>query len=149
MARPSSSVSAGSSSSSPGSPFAGRIDLFHRCDITFARSRRTDLHSLREVDVREQNRGIASNYPRTLAATYFCQLVETVAEPETAIPDLYALLGRALGYLHEADPSTRAVQRYESRVAGLLGLGDDAGATEIGRVYHRLPTQRDELLAML
>jgi DNA repair protein RecO (recombination protein O) len=35
----------------PGSPFTGKLDLFYSADFSFVRSRRSDLHTLRELAV--------------------------------------------------------------------------------------------------
>src|SRR2546425_7507667 len=35
------------------SPFRGKLDLFYRADLIFGRSRRSELHTLREVSLRE------------------------------------------------------------------------------------------------
>ncbi|MEX1118404.1 MAG: recombination protein O N-terminal domain-containing protein, partial [Terrimicrobiaceae bacterium] len=34
-----------------GSPFAGKVDLFHRAEITFTLSKASSLHSLREISL--------------------------------------------------------------------------------------------------
>ena len=37
----------------PKSPFAGKLDLFYAADFSFSRSRRSELHVLREASLRE------------------------------------------------------------------------------------------------
>src|SRR6185503_10810022 len=37
----------------PKSPFRGKLDLFYLADFSFTRSRRSELHTLREVSLRE------------------------------------------------------------------------------------------------
>src|ERR1051325_7689890 len=37
----------------PKSPFLGKLDLFYVAEFSFARSRRSELHTLREVSLRE------------------------------------------------------------------------------------------------
>src|SRR5918996_3333774 len=37
----------------PKSPFRGKLDLFYEADFSFARSRKSELHTLREVVLRE------------------------------------------------------------------------------------------------
>ena len=44
----------------PKSPFRGKLDLFYHADFTFSRSRRSDLHTLREVSLRETHPGAAA-----------------------------------------------------------------------------------------
>ncbi len=47
------------------SPFAGKLDLFFQAEIQIARSRRSDLHTLTEVVLRNPFGGIRTNYLRT------------------------------------------------------------------------------------
>src|ERR1700744_2634820 len=42
----------------PRSRFGGTLDLFHRCEIQFARSRKGELHALRETALLEAYEGI-------------------------------------------------------------------------------------------
>ena len=42
----------------PKSPFAGKLDLFYLADFSFQRSRRSELHQLREVSLRETHAAI-------------------------------------------------------------------------------------------
>ena len=44
----------------PKSPFRGKLDLFYEADFSFQRSRRSELHNLREVVLRETHRPFAS-----------------------------------------------------------------------------------------
>ena len=41
------------------SPFRGKLDLFYLADFSFSRSRRSELHTLREVSLRETHSGVA------------------------------------------------------------------------------------------
>ncbi|MEZ5304486.1 MAG: recombination protein O N-terminal domain-containing protein [Verrucomicrobiales bacterium] len=134
----------------PGGPFAGKLDLFFGGEITFARARRGDLHSLREVGVASHRVGISSSYLRVLAGSYFARLVEIVAEPEAPIEPLYGLLERALNFLGDKEPDARAVEYFEAEVAKFLGIaGEQNAADAIHDVYKRLPPQRGELFAKI
>ena len=44
------------------SPFAGKLDLFYLVDFSFSRSRRSDLHTLREVSLRETHGEIRAGH---------------------------------------------------------------------------------------
>src|SRR5688572_20871547 len=92
----------------PGSPFAGKLDLFYSAEITWARSRRGDLHALREASVTHYRQGIQQDYLRVLAAAYFASLIERVAEGDTPVEALYDLLRRALDWLHDHQPTRKA-----------------------------------------
>ena len=63
----------------PGSVLAGKLDLFYSADIAFVRSRRGDLHALREVEVTAYRQGIQRSYARVLCAAYFVALIDVVA----------------------------------------------------------------------
>ena len=136
----------------PGSPFAGKLDLFYSAEITWTRSRRGDLHALREAAVTHYRQGIQLNYLRVLAAAYFTSLIERVAEADTPVEALFDLLRRALDWLHDHEPTQKAVLFFEKEVAADLGIHGEAGMSAIAairQVYHRIPPQREKLLRQL
>ena len=45
------------------SPFLGRLDLFYLADFSFSRSRRSDLHALREVSLRDTQSCASPGHP--------------------------------------------------------------------------------------
>ena len=131
----------------PKSAFAGKLDLFHEAEIEFSRSRKSDLHILRDLAVTDHRHGIRQNYSRVLAGSYFVRLIEMSAEPEAPIEELHDLLVRALGFLNKEDPSLQAVRFFESELCRLLGIaGDGEAAKSLADVYGNLPSQREELL---
>ena len=134
------------------SRFAGTLDLFFDCEIQFARSRKSELHILREVALRQPHEGVRLSHQRVALAAYFVELIELVTEPDHAVPELYDLLLRALKYLNEREASLRALQHFETELTRLLGIQGQEGvspAVAIGRVYHRLPDVRPELVKVL
>ena len=138
----------------PKSPFAGRLDLFFAADITFALSRRSELHILREVSVRDPREGLRLQYERTLLAAYFVELVEMTTEFEHPAPEVYDLLRRALNYLDKAEPSRRAMMHFEGRLGRLLGVigehnADVQPSQAILRLAGHLPPERGALLRAL
>jgi DNA repair protein RecO (recombination protein O) len=136
----------------PGSPFAGKLDLFYSVDIVWIPSRRGNLHTLKEASVVHYRHGIQQDYLRLLAAAYFATLIEQVAEGDTPVEGLYDLLSRALDWLHDHQPTRKAVLFFEKEVASDLGIHgeeDISPIAAIGKVYHRLPEQREKLLRRL
>lgn len=129
------------------SQFAGVLDLFFACEISYVRSRRTDLHSLREVRLVEPHAQLRYDYPRLALASYFAELLELVTEPEHPMPEMYDLLQRALAYLNANPATQRALTHFETEIAKSLGIHQPgvAPATAIARTYHRLPASRDTL----
>ncbi len=140
----------------PRSPFANRLDLFVSAELSWVRSRRSDLHTLAEVRWVNPRLGLRSGYGRVLAATYLVKLVEQVAEPQTPLPGIYELLAKALDYLAEKEPTRALMERFEWRLAQDLGIApaDAEGQKSAARLiedafHHRLPPQRRQLLDWL
>ncbi|MEA3210011.1 MAG: repair protein RecO [Chthoniobacter sp.] len=136
----------------PKSPFAGRLDLFFECEIQFGRSRRSDLHALREVALQNAHEGLRLEYARVAVAAYFVELIELVTEPDHPAPELFDLLQRGFGFLSSHPATARALLHFETELTRLLGIQGQPGvsaAIAIGRVYHHLPPSRAALLKML
>ncbi|NOX98161.1 MAG: DNA repair protein RecO [Verrucomicrobia bacterium] len=135
----------------PKSRFSGKLDLFFQCEVEIVRSRKSDLHILKEVEVLKTRVGIRNSYVQTLAAAYFVKLIVSVAESATPIPDLSHLLERAFDYLDQKQPNKHAILHYEKELARCLGIGhpDRTPAVSIYNTFGNLPKQREELLAMV
>lgn len=118
----------------PQSPFRGKLDLFFLADLSFARSRRSDLHPLREVAVRETHPGLRRDYHLLAQAVYAAALLEKFIERETPVPELFDLLESFLRALPQSPPSPRTVAAWELKLLAALGLGPDwnAGALSAG-----------------
>ena len=138
----------------PKSPFAGRLDLFFAAEITFSRSRASELHHLREVAVRDSREGLRLDYVRTCMAAYFVELIEQTTEFEHPVPELYDLLRRALDHLDKNVPTRRALLHFERQLSQLLGLTGENNADAdpsqaISRLAGQLPKDRAKLLKSL
>jgi DNA repair protein RecO (recombination protein O) len=149
------------------SPFAGKLDLFFEAEISIVRSRKSDLHTLTEVVLKNPFPGIRSNYLRTQTAAYFIELIEICTERDHHEPELFGLLHRAFGYLDVNDPTQRAVSHFETELARIAGVhdvksvGEAAGfprdatsvpyspAFALGNLFGRLPLSRTPLLKTL
>jgi len=148
------------------SPFAGKLDLFFEAEISIVRSRKSDLHTLAEVVLKNPFAGIRSNYVRTQTAAYFVELIEICTERDHREPELFGLLRRAFGYLDTNNPNARAVAHFETelaRIAGVRGAKPVGGvslpreavsfpysaASALGNLFGRLPLSRTPLLKTL
>lgn len=134
-----------------GSRLAGVLDLFFECEITFARSRKSELHTLQDAVLRTAHEQLRTDYLRVAVASYFVELLELVTEPEHSVPELYDLLQRGLRYLNGTQADVRGLHHFEAELARLLGVANAAvsPAVAIGRAYHRLPAARAALLKRL
>jgi DNA repair protein RecO (recombination protein O) len=138
----------------PKNPFAGKLDLFFEAEISIVRSRKSDLHTLAEVVLRNPFPGIRTNYLRTQTAAYFVELIEVCTERDHREPELFRLLDRAFGYLDANDPTQRAVAHFETELARIAGVHDEKKlkaepAFALGNLFGRLPLSRTPLLKTL
>lgn len=138
----------------PKSPFAGKLDLFFEADIAIAPSRKSNLHTLTEVALRNPFAGIRKNYLRTQTAAYFVELIEVCTERDHHEPELFALLRRAFGYLDRSEPNLRAVSHFEAELARITGVHDakmlkNNPAFALGNLFGKLPLSRTPLLKAL
>ena len=136
------------------SPFAGKLDLFFEAEIQIARSRKSDLHTLTEVVLKNPFAGIRESYLRTQTAAYFVELIEVCTERDHREPELFALLRRAFGYLDTNDPNLRAIAHFEMELARIAGVHDAKAlrsdpAFALGNLFGRLPLSRTPLLKAL
>lgn len=136
------------------SPFAGKLDLFFEAEIQIARGRKSNLHTLTEVALRNPFGGIRENFRRTQVASYFVELIELCTETDHHEPELFALLRRAFAYLSEKDPNLRAVLHFETELARIAGVHDTKTlkanpALALANLFGRLPVSRAALLKAL
>jgi len=80
----------------PKSPFAGKLDLFFLCDLSFVRSRKSELHALKEVGLLDSWPELRRDLSRLHRAAYVAALIEQTTEPDSPVPELFELL---LGFL--------------------------------------------------
>ena len=133
------------------SPFAGKLDLFYEAEIQISRSRKSSLHTLTEVVLREPYAGIRQNYGRTQTAAYFVELIELCTERDHHEPELFGLLRRAFSYLDANDSSLAAISHFERELARIAGVHDDRAlkahpAFALGNLFGKLPMSRAPLL---
>jgi DNA repair protein RecO (recombination protein O) len=113
----------------PKSPFLGKLDLFYVADFSFSRSRHSDLHMLREVNLRELHPALRRNLADLRQATYATALVEQATEIDTPLPAVYALMIGFLKHLGEGAGRPPAVFAFELKLLHELGLEPDWNKT--------------------
>ena len=95
------------------SPFRGKLDLFYLADFSFARSRRSELHTLREVSLRETHGYLRHEIGRLRQASYCAALIEQATETETPLPALFDLLTSLLRHLSSLPLHAQTVFAFE------------------------------------
>jgi DNA repair protein RecO (recombination protein O) len=135
----------------PKSGFAGKLDLFYEGEIQIARARKSSLHTLTEVVLRNPFAGIRQNYARTQTAAYFVELIELCTERDHHEPELFGLLQRAFTFLDANDSSLRVISHFEKELARIAGVHDSRisrsqPAVALGNLFGKLPMSRSLLL---
>jgi len=109
----------------PKSPFRGKLDLFYEADISFARSRRSELHTLREVSVIDVHGPLRHELGYLRQAAYGAALIEQITETETPLPAIFGLMRGFLEAVPLTAPQPQAVFAWELKLLNELGLKPD------------------------
>jgi DNA repair protein RecO (recombination protein O) len=111
------------------SPLRGKIDLFYTAEFTFTRSRRSDLHNLREVNLLKSREALRRELAYLNQGAYCARLIEQTTESETPLPEIYELFATFLDALSAAPPSPMTVLAFEIKLLAELGLSPQEGKT--------------------
>ncbi len=109
----------------PKSPFGGKLDLFYRADLIFGRSRRSELHTLREISVRATHPCLRKELGYLQQASYCSALIEQATETETPLSAIFDLLADFLNYLGTQSFAPQTVFAFELKLLNELGLEPD------------------------
>lgn len=109
----------------PKSPFLGKLDLFYEADFSFNRSRRSDLHVLREVSLRKTNSALRDNIVKLRQAAYAAAFITQTTEAETPLPGILELLTKFVGSVCVYEPLPQLVFAFELKMLRELGLEPD------------------------
>jgi DNA repair protein RecO (recombination protein O) len=107
------------------SPFRGKLDLFYEADFSFQRSRRSELHTLREMVLRETNTALRHELGYLQQASYCATLVEQTTETQTPLPEIYELFFGFIHALPKYPPRPRTIFAFELKLLQALGLSPD------------------------
>lgn len=126
------------------SPFSGKLDLFFEAELNWVRSRKSELHTLREIAVLDFRENLRKRYADTVAASYFGELLAHVVELDHPVPELYDLLQRGLAYIGDEGADKRGVLHYEHEMARLLGVAHDRKSASLAleQAFGSLPRGR-------
>ncbi|HXG46058.1 MAG TPA: DNA repair protein RecO [Methylomirabilota bacterium] len=114
----------------PRSAFHGKLDLFYQADLSLARSRRGDLHTLREVVLRETHPALRRDLGRLQQAAYAATLLEETTESGAPVPELFNLFTSFLSHVCTAEPSAVTTLAFEVKLLAALGLQPGSGETQ-------------------
>jgi DNA repair protein RecO (recombination protein O) len=135
----------------PASPFSGKLDLFYIGEISFAISKKSSLHTLREVEIHEPFDASGLSGANLFLCCYFAELAELVTEPGTPVSGIFDLLNRALTHLKGNPASVRALDFFEKELGRSLGINDASSHPLAALEAHcgKIPQSRPALLRQL
>lgn len=111
----------------PKSAFAGKLDLMFEAQFSFQRSKKSDLHTLREVLVTDPHATLRMDMALLHQAAYFTVLVEQGTERETPLPEVHALFLDYLRHLPAPDRIPEAMFTFEFQLLTILGFQPSLG----------------------
>jgi len=115
----------------PQSPFRGKLDLFFLNDFSFARSRRSELHTLREAVVLDPHLALRQDFGWLQQAAYAAALIAQATETETPLPGIFDLLLGCLRHLPRQPKHPRAILAFEMKLLAGLGLEPPLASTRL------------------
>jgi DNA repair protein RecO (recombination protein O) len=115
----------------PKSPFHGKLDLFYLADFSISRSLRSDLHTLREVSLRETHSRLRQDLGMLQQASYCATLIERATETETPLPHVFDLMTGLLRHLLAQPPQPQTVFAFELKLLAELGLQPDSSRSKL------------------
>jgi DNA repair protein RecO (recombination protein O) len=115
----------------PKSPFRGQLDLFYVADLSFARSSRSELHTLREVRLLESHPGLRLELIYVQQASYCAALIEQSAEPDAPMPAVFDHFSNLLRHLPKQPAQPQTVFGFEMKWLRELGLKPDLAHTNL------------------
>jgi DNA repair protein RecO (recombination protein O) len=131
------------------SPFTGKLDLFFEAQFSFQRSRRSELHTLREIQVTEVNSKLRTDFALLHQASYFTVLVERGTERATPLPEMHALFEDYLRHLPLRDRIPEAMFLFEYRFLRILGEEPPLTHPLINTQFREIvPTARQERIEL-
>ena len=122
----------------PKSPFRGKLDLFYSAAFSFQRSRRSSLHTLREVVLQNPHVALRTDFPKLRQATYGALLIEQVTEEETPLLGIHALLEELLDVLGANPARPRFLLAFELKLLAISGLAAGGPSSRLSQAAKRL-----------
>jgi DNA repair protein RecO (recombination protein O) len=115
----------------PKSPFRGKLDLFYLADFSFQRSRRSELHTLSEIVLRETHSALRKELSLLQQASYCAALIEQSTETGTPLPAVYELMRNLLHHLPHRSPQPQTIFAFELKLLNDLGLKPDLAKSKL------------------
>ena len=116
----------------PKSPHRGKLDLLFESDFTYRKNKRSNLHILREVYLKNSHTTVSSNIRSLSLLAYGTHFLEKATEPDHPMPGVYTIFSTLIEHLNCTPPEKILVYAFEIKILNELGL---APAAEDGRIH--------------
>jgi DNA repair protein RecO (recombination protein O) len=125
----------------PKSPYRGKLDLFYKAEFTYARSRRSELHTLKEMNVLDTHPKLREELGYVQQASYAAALLEQTTETDTPLASLYTLFSEFIAYLPMGPPQPKSVFALELKILEDLGLTPDPAKAAVSPGARQIMTR--------
>jgi DNA repair protein RecO (recombination protein O) len=126
----------------PKSPFRGKLDLFYSAEFSYSRSRRSELHTLKEMRLIETNSRLREELGYVQQASYAAALIEQTTETDTPLPGVYEIFTGLIAFLPAGAAVQKTVFAFELKLLQELGLQPDLQEAALSpgarQIMHRL-----------
>ncbi len=104
------------------SPFLGKLDLYYDAEFTFARARKSSLHTLREVGLKATRPFLRTEIVALGQAAKAGRRIERATEEETPLPEVFELFHAFLDALEKPPIEATTLIGFEIRLLEILGF---------------------------
>jgi DNA repair protein RecO (recombination protein O) len=115
----------------PKSTFRGKVDLLFEGGFAFRRSRKSDLHILREVYIEATHANQRDDIPRLQLLAYATRFIESATEPENSLPGIYVIFSTLLSHLDTHPTRPALVYALEIKLLNELGIAPSLDETRL------------------
>ena len=116
----------------PKSSFQGRLDLYCEGSFSYVRSRRSSLHTLREVAISQHHTKAAANLLGLRILAYSTQLIEWTVEEDTPAGELFTSFDRLVKSLETGRHGLIPLLAFEADLLEMLGaLGEEPSVERV------------------
>ena len=120
------------------SPFRGKIDLFYESELTYVRSRKSELHTLKELRLLDTHSRLREELGYVQQASYAAALIEQTTETDTPLPGLYKLFVDFIRTLPLNLPEQKTIFAFEAKLLQDLGLQPELEDSKLGAGTRRI-----------
>src|ERR1019366_4646410 len=102
--------------------FGSSIEKFSLNDIVYYQYRNSDIHLVSHCDMKDSFSGLRQDLERMTAASYACELIDTLMPLEEQNLEIYNLMQAFLKCLQTTPDISKLVQTFQIKILSLSGF---------------------------